>query len=430
MKTWIVIALLVLVPGVLIALVPQNVSFDQISIENVSAGVEEHNPMLYREAEVKRGNLVVTKNSTGKVEPVLKMQVGSLVSGAITELLVDYNDEVKEDQVMARIDSRTYKAAVDRDEASLTMALANVAKVKALLEQARNDEKRAAALREINEEYLSDSTMDQYKFKRRSLEEQLKIAEASVKQAEANLRQSELNLSYTDITSPVNGIVIDRKVNEGQKLVSRFAASQLFVVAPDMDKEMHIYASVNETDIGYIRDAERRQQSVEFTVDAYPEDLFQGTVHQIIMNPVVEQNEVIYPVVVKAPNPDLKLMPGMTANISFQIEELKDIIKIPNEALDFFPPDPSLVRPEDKKVFEIREDEQESLEDDAIDEQALTAADKAEAVKKRHKRHVWVFDGHLLRAVEVTLGPSDKEFSELIEGDVQPGQKLVAGVEQ
>ena len=420
MRTWIIIALIILVPGGLITL----------AAPHVRAYWKERNRTKYREVEVKRGDIEVIKNSTGTVQPVLRVQIGTFVSGPITELLVDFNDKVKKGQLMARIDPRIYKASVSRDKASLATAKANVAKAKALLEQARNDEKRAEALREINEEYLADTTMDQYKFNRMSLEAQLEIAEASVQQAEANLSNSEINLGYTEIKSPCDGIVIDRKIDEGQTLAAQFTTPELFVVAPDMEKEMYLYASVDEADIGYIRDAERRKQPVEFTVDAYQEDLFKGTVYQIRMNPTTLQNVVTYPVVVKAPNTDLKLMPGMTASISFQVEERKDVVRIPNAALRFYPK-PSQVRPEDKEILEgdTEEKKPEEAEDSGV-VQSRSAADVVEAGKKRHKRHVWVVDGDFLRAIEITIGTSGNKFSELIEGDVKPGDKLVSGVEK
>ncbi|MEA1951156.1 MAG: efflux RND transporter periplasmic adaptor subunit, partial [Planctomycetota bacterium] len=313
---------------------------------------------------------------------------------------------------------------------ALTLAtLALAVSIEALLEQARNDEKRALALREINEEYLADTMMDQYKFNRMSLEAQLEIAEASVEQAQANLDNSEVNLGYTIIESPCDGIVIDRKIDEGQTLAAQFTAPELFVVAPDMEKEMYVYASVGEPDIGEIRAAVKRRQPVEFTVDAYQEDLFKGTVYQIRMNPTTVQNVVTYPVVIKAPNPDLKLMPGMTANISFRVEERKDVVRIPNEALRFFPK-PSQVREEDKEILEGKTDEKKEEEDESGVVKSRSAADVAAAGKKRHHRHVWVVDGDFLRAIEITLGVIGNNFSELIEGDIEPGRKLVSGVEK
>ncbi len=419
-RTWIIIALIVLVPGGLIAL----------AAPHVRAYWKERNRTKYRQAEVKRGDIVVIRNSTGTVQPVLKVQIGSRVSGPITELLVDFNDRVKVGQLMARVDPRLYKAAVARDEAALATATANVSKVSALLCQARNDEGRAIALRQINEEYLADTTMDQYKYNRMSLQAQLEIAKASIKQAQANLDNSKVNLDYTEIRSPYDGIVIDRKIDEGQMLAAQFTTPELFVVAPDMEKEMHIYAAVDEADIGYVRDAQRRKQPVEFTVDAYPQDLFKGTVYQIRMNPTTVQNVVTYPVVIKAPNYEMKLMPGMTANISFQVEECKDVVKVPNAALRFYPSNPSQVRPEDKEILEGTADEKKLAEEESGVVQTRAAAEVVEAGKKRHKRHVWVVDGDFLRAIEITIGTSGNKFSQLVEGDIEPGRKLVSGVEK
>lgn len=397
----------------------------------VRAYWKERHRTKYNEVKVEKGDIEVIRNSTGTVQPVLRVQVGTFVSGPITELLVDFNDKVKKGQLMARIDPRIYKASVARDEATLATAEANVDKAKALLEQAINDEQRAIDLREINEEYLADTTMDQYKFNRMSLEAQLEIAKASVKQAQANLSNSKTNLGYTEIVSPCDGIVIDRKIDEGQTLAAQFTTPELFVVAPDMEKEMYIYASVGEADIGEIRAAADRKEPVEFTVDAYPEVLFKGTVHQIRMNPTTEQNVVTYPVVVKTSNPDLKLMPGMTATISFRVEERKDVVKVPNAALRFYPPKPSMVREEDRKILEgvTKENKTSEDEEDGV-VKSRSAAEVAKAGKKRHKRHVWVVDGDFLRAIEVTIGVIGNMNSELIEGDLEPDQKLVSGVEK
>lgn len=419
MKKWVIVALVILVPCGLAAMtVPRAVAY-----------WKERHRLKFREIEVSRGDIISVVNSTGTVQPVLKVIVGTFVSGPIAELSVDFNDHVKKDQLLARIDPRIYKANVSRDKASLATSLANVAKVTALLEQAKNDEDRAKELREINEEYLADTMMDQYKYNRMSLEADLEIANASVEQAKANLENSETNLGYTEIKSPVDGIVIDRKIDEGQTLAAQFTTPELFIVAPDMEKEMYVYASVDEADMGFIRDAAANKQPVEFTVDAYPEDLFKGTVHQIRMNPTVLQNVVTYPVVVLAPNPDLKLMPGMTASISFQVKECKDVVKIPNAALRFYPK-PEQVREEDKKLLEgesQKDPDAESEKGGVVENRS--AADVAAAGRQRHKRHVWVVDGELLRAVEITIGTSDSKFSELLSGEVKPGQKLVSGIE-
>ena len=377
----------------------------------------------FREAEVSKGDITLVVNSTGTVQPVLRVQVGSVVSGPIVELKVDFNDRVTKGQLLAKIDPRIYEAAKARDEASLAAALAEVERVKALLQQAVNDHDRAVALRTKNKDYISDTVMDSYKFNHQSLKAQLKVAEAAVKQAQANLQNSTANLDYTEICSPVDGIVIDRKIDEGQTLAAQFNTPELFVVAPDMDKTMLVFASVDEADIGLIREAERREQPVEFTVDAYPEDLFGGKIKEVRMNPTSEQNVVTYPVVVEAPNPDLKLMPGMTANISFRISKHEKILKVPNAALRFYPKS-EMVRPDDRKLLDGAEADAEEKDEAEVQ---LSAAEIAEAGRDR-KRHVWVVEGEFLKAVEITTGLSDHRYTELVSDELKKGQKLVTGI--
>ncbi len=235
-----------------------------------------------------------------------------------------------------------------------------------------------------------------------------------------------MNLEYTDIRkSPVAGRVIDRKIDRGQTLAAQFQTPQLFVVAPNMEEEMHVFASVDEADIGLIRNAKDCDALVEFTVDAYPDDLFTGKIDEIRFNPTTVQNVVTYPVVVKAPNPELKLLPGMTANISFQIEKRGDVLKVPNAALRFYP-ERDAVREEDRKLLEGGGDDDET--DSEIDNRS--AAEEAKARKERNRRHVWIIEGEFLRAVAIETGISDSQFTELVAGELKMGQKLVTGVSQ
>ncbi|MFV2066066.1 MAG: efflux RND transporter periplasmic adaptor subunit, partial [Pirellulales bacterium] len=207
----------------------------------------------YRTAEVIRGQIVLTVNSTGTVKPVLSVQIGAFVSGPIVELNVDFNDRVKKDDVMARIDPRIYEAAVARDRAVLATRRADVERAEALLQQAKNDEARAKALEAESEDFISGTEIDQFHFNRLSLEAQLAVAHAWVDQAKANLSNSEANLYYTEIRAPVDGIVIDRKIDPGQTLAAQFQTPELFIVAPDMEKRMYVYADVDESEIGLVR---------------------------------------------------------------------------------------------------------------------------------------------------------------------------------
>ena len=281
------------------------------------------------------------------------------------------------------------------------------------------------ALREENEDYISDTELDQYKFSQASLEASVSVAEASVTRSDASLARSRQNLGYTKITAPDDGIIIDRKIDPGQTLTAQFQTPEMFILAPRMREKMHVFASVDEADIGLVNQAKDHDQPVHFTVDAYPNELFEGVIEQIRMSSTMTQNVVTYPVVVAADNPDLKLLPGMTASISFQVDEKNDVIKIPNAALRFYP-DPQYVRPEDKKILEGAA--VNTSEDDGDDNSMLSAMEKAEAQKKRHRRHVWVTEGELLRAIEVVTGLSDNKASVLVEGDIKEGTKLVTGI--
>jgi HlyD family secretion protein len=404
-------------------------------LPRVRAYWKARNKQEFREAEVTRGDIVSVVNATGRVEPVSSVHVGSFVSGPIVELHVDFNDEVTgppEDtpnglgQLLARVDPRLYEASVARDTAALETRKAEVDRVKALLTQAEHNEERALELRSENEDYISEAEMDQVKYNRIAQQAQLAVAKAGVEQAEANLANSQANLDYTEIRSPVSGIVIDRKIDPGQTLAATFQTPELFVIAEEMDKRMFVYASVDEADIGLILEAEKRKEKVEFTVDAYPDDLFEGTIHEVRINPTETQNVVTYPVVVEAPNSDMKLLPGMTANISFQIEKREDELKIPNAALRFYPKKEQ-VRKEDHKLLDGAEAEEDAEEDNDSDER-LSAMDRFEANRERNRRHVWVVDGEHLRAIEVRVGLSDNRYTELVEGPLEEKQKLVTGL--
>ena len=384
---------------------------------------KDRNRIEYLEAEVARGRIVAVVNSTGTVKPVREVKVGAFVSGPIESILVDFNDEVKKGDLLARIDPRLYEANVARDEATLATRIADVERVRATLQQAINDERRSLALRAERKDFIADSEMDQYKFGRLNQAAQLSVAETTVKQAKANLDTSIANLAYTKIVAPVDGVIIDRKVDPGQTVAAQFQTPELFTVAPDMRKEMQIYASVDEADIGLIRTAKETGQPVRFTVDAYPDDLFEGKIHQIRKNSSTTQNVVTYPVLVSAPNPDLKLLPGMTASLSFQVGVNEDALLIPNSALRFYP-ERDQVRPEDRKILEGTEPTEAT---NSQSKSALSADETAEVRRSRSRRHVWVVDGDYLKAVVVHTGISDSKFSELVgtSNVIRQGTKLV-----
>lgn len=384
---------------------------------------KERNRPKFSEAEVARRTVSWVVNSSGEVKPVLSVSIGSFVSGPIKYLHVDFNDRVKKDQLMAEIDPRIYDAAYQGAEAALVTREADVVRVKALLQQAINDERRSIALRKESRDFISQAEIDRFHFNRLQLEAQLKVADAAIQQATASRDNAKANLDYTKISSPVDGIVIDRKIDPGQTLAAQFQTPVLFIVAPEMDKKMYVYASVDEADIGLIRRAQEEGRPVEFTVDAYPDDLFTGKIEQIRFSSTVTQNVVTYPVVVAAPNPELKLLPGMTAELSFEIEKKDNVLCVPNSALRYYPT-VELVRDSDKKILEGVEEEAREEEETAD----LSAKQKTEAGAKRNRRHVWVLDGDKLRAIPVVMGISDNRYTEVTSGDLTEGQKLVTGI--
>ncbi|HEY2414412.1 MAG TPA: efflux RND transporter periplasmic adaptor subunit [Pirellulaceae bacterium] len=407
---------------------------------------QKQNAPKWRTAEVAEGEIVSVVTATGTIKPVSQISVGSFVSGPIDPnyqlvdedgnvrigrdgkpmQIADFNQEVKKGEMLAKVDQTIYKANFDRDQATVETKKADLARVEALLYQARNDEKRSYALRAEDPAFIAQAELDRVRFNRMQLEAQVKLAQAAIVQADAQLVFSLAQLRYTDIKSPVDGIIINRKIDPGQTLAAQFQAPELFVVAPDMRSKMLVHASVDEADIGLIHEAQRKSLPVTFTVDAYPDDLFEGQIEEIRLSSTTTQNVVTYPVIVAAPNPDLKLLPGMTASISFEVNRRADILKIPNSALRYFP-QAQYVRESDKELLEGRSDPKK--DDKEITDAVVSAAERATARRKRNQRHVWVQDGYKLKAIAVQTGLSDSQFTEMMNGDLVKGDKLVIGVQ-
>ncbi len=413
----------------------------------ISKRIEESNKPRWRTSKALMGTLKQQVSATGTVRPVKKVQIGSFVSGPIVDLFVEFNQEVKQNELLARIDPRLFAANVARDKATLATSMADVQRSKALLQQARNDERRAIKLREKSPDFIAQSELDRVRFNRMSLEAQVVIAEAAVERAKATLTNSQANLDYCEIRSPEDGMIIDRKVEPGQTLAAQFQTPELFVVGVGMREKMHIFADVDESEIGLIRDAAENEEPVSFTVTAYPETEFEGKIEEVRFSSAELQNVVTYPVVVGCPNPDLKLLPGMTADLSFQIRKREDVIKIPKAAIRFFPSDKKHVREEDQHLLDLKKsDDEDSDENDESnsEEKAKTEveddapvlesgteseqdSDVGDKKKDKKSRYVWVVDGELLKAIEIKVGISDSRFTELVSGDIEDGAELVTG---
>jgi HlyD family secretion protein len=393
----------------------------------IKNSIAERNRPRWRVARVERGDITEYVNATGTIKPVKSVQVGSFISGPIKELFAEFNQEVKANDLLAKVDPRLFDAAVALDKARLATAKAEVLRAEALLQQARNDENRANRLRERNASFIPQAELDQVKFNRMSLEAQLEIAKASVEQAQASLQQSLGNLEFSVIRAPEDGIIIDRKVELGQTLAAQFQTPEMFVLGVGMKEKMYVFADVDESEIGLVRKAKAGNQPVSFTVSAYPEDLFEGTIEEVRYSSTTNQNVVTYPVVVATRNPELKLLPGMTANLSFQIHHEENVIKVPQAAIRFYPPDPKHVHPDDRKILETGASDfnDDTMTLDANDQSAKARVDAAQSGKRRH---VWRQEKEFLRAVEVRTGIRDDQFVSLVSGDLSEGVELVTGL--
>ncbi len=272
----------------------------------------------YQTVAVTRGDLTQVVTATGTLNPVTNVQVGSQISGIIAKLYADFNSSVTQGQVIAQIDPATFQAQVNQAEGDLANA-------KADLELARVNANRAQEL--FEKKLIPQSDYDQALAT-------LHKAEATVKVRTAALERARVDLSRCTIYSPVDGIVISRNVDVGQTVAASLSAPTLFVIANDLTR-MQINASVAEADIGNVEVG----QDVDFTVDAFPDRKFRGKVTQIRNSPTTVQNVVTYDTIVEVHNPDLKLKPGMTANVSIIVAERDNVLKIPNAALRFRPPE-------------------------------------------------------------------------------------------
>lgn len=314
----------------------------------------------WRTRKIERGQVVQEVRATGTVKPIKNILVGTQVNGPIKKLYVDFNDEVKAGQQIAQIDPAVYQASAARDEATLASARANVLSAKANHEQARANveqtqaklslaEKELARMKQLREtEMVAQSDYDTALANRDALVAQSKVneamvaqtaaaiqqAEASVQQGEAAIQLSRANLGYTTIKSPVDGVIIQRNVDEGQTVVSSMNAQTIFTIATDLNR-IQIQADIPESDIGGIAAGQR----VTFTVDAHNRLVFTGEVVQVRMSATSVQNVVTFPVIIEADNPSKKLFPGMTANLAVETGRAEDVLKIPSSALRFTPPE-------------------------------------------------------------------------------------------
>ena len=328
----------------------------------------------FETAEVGINDISNSVTATGTIEPVTSVDVGTQVSGIVANIYVDYNSVVKKGQVIAELDKtnlisevNTAKAALNNAQSQLTYQKANYQRYKALYD------KGLVSADEYETALLS-----------------YRQAQDAVTQQRESLQQAQTNLGYATITSPVDGVVLSREVEEGQTVASSFETPTLFTIARDLT-DMRVIADVDEADIGEVREGER----VTFTVDAYPDDTFTGTVTQVRQEGNTEDNVVTYEVVISAPNKDLKLKPGLTANVTIYTLDKPGVLSVPNKALRFTP--------------------------------AKELIGDAQVKDCKGENKVWTFAGNVFQAHPVTVGISDGVNTELL-GGMDKGAKVVTEI--
>jgi len=367
----------------------------------VYVGGESKSPLQYKTAQVERMTLVSVVTATGTINPVVSVQVGSQVTGRIDTLHADYNSVVKAGQVIARIDPQAYQARRDQAAAILANALAGKTKAATDLTQRKRELERVSSL--LSQHFVSQNDVDVAVTAYEGAKAQLEVADAQVQQSRASLEAADLDLKYTVIRSPVSGTVIARNVEVGQTVTASFQTPMLYLIGLDLT-QMQVDTYVSEADIGGIAPG----KPARFTVDAYPGEEFQGVVKQVRNAPVSVQNVVTYDVVVGVDNREMRLKPGMTANVTIVIAQKEGVLAIPNGALRFTPP--SMAR--------------KRTGGEAGENQGMGSKNPADG-----RQLVWKSSSGLPEGVPVRLGISDGVNTELLAGNLAENDAVIVGVE-
>ena len=340
---------------------------------------------VYKTQKIEHGDIMESITASGTINPLSTVSVGSQASGRIAEIYVDYNSVVKKGQLLALIDQENAKATVQQREAALEIAKAQVAVEENNIKYYKKALNRISKLNASK--YSTEKDLEAAERDYDNAVAQLALEQAQVKQAQASLNSAQTELSYTEIKAPVDGIVISKAVEVGQTVAASFETPELFSVAEDLTK-MQIEASVVEADIAKVKEG----QKVRFTVDSYADDYFYGTVTQVRNEATTTSNVVTYTVVIGIDNSDMKLKPGMTANVEIITAEEKDVMLVPNQALRFY-------------------------------------IDDSDTAKRYKDRGVWIIkNGHPER-VTVKIGVSDDDNTQILESTLKIGDEVIVSKE-
>jgi HlyD family secretion protein len=391
----------------------------------------------YQTASVTRQDLAAQVTASGTLSPLVTVEVGSQVSGRIQELHADFNSRVTKGQVIAKIDPQLIQSDVTKARANMTAARAGVARAEAELGQARRNNQRTSAL--ASKALVAKADADATLATLEASEAGVASAKASLVQTRAALTQAETNLAYTTIVSPIDGIVISRDVNVGQTVAASLQAPKLFTIAEDLAK-MEVHTSVAESDVGRLTQG----MDVEFTVDAHPSDRFVGKIKEVRYSPQTVQNVVTYDAVVSVDNAELKLRPGMTADVTFFIEKRDDAIVVPNAALRFRPPPEVLAQigfkaPEGARAGGAggRSGGERTATAGAAPRSEILGGAAAgdnegrrarSGAERANRRLVWKMGAKgLPEPARVTIGISDGRQTEIVDG-LAEGDRIITGI--
>jgi HlyD family secretion protein len=369
----------------------------------------------YVTVPVQRANITQVVSSTGTLQAVVTVVVGSQVSGTIDKLFADFNTKVKAGQVVAQLNQDKFKAAVDQARANVLAAQSNLAKADVAVADARRTLERNRELRK--RELMAQSELDAAQTAYDAAVAQMEVNKAQTAQAQAALNQSLVDLNNTIIRSPVDGIVISRNVDVGQTVAASLTAPTLFTIANDLSK-MEVHTNVDEADVGNVTE----KQEVTFTVDAFPARRFRGSVHQVRHAPTIVQNVVTYDAVVRIDNKELLLKPGMTANVQFLVSRQEDVLAIPNMAMRFKPPQ------EKDEAQELLRQEQSRTAPKVGARRTSRSGTGGGAGRGPRRLRIYLLRDSKAHPVEVELGITDGSKTEVKGGEVKENDVVIIGM--
>jgi HlyD family secretion protein len=429
---------------VMLALVAAGVAFLVIK----KPWVKGAPPITFSTVNVGKGTIAAQVTANGTLSAVGTVMVGAQVSGRVVELKADFNDKVKKGQIIAKLDESVLKAQIEQSQAAYDVAAANLNRSKVTAANAKRQLERQKSLQE--QQLVAGATVDQFQVEYDTANVQIAASQAEVSRAAANLKQARTNLGYATIYSPVDGVVLSRSVELGQTVAASLQAPTLFTIAEDLAR-MQIDTAVAEGDVGSLKEGIK----ATFTVDAFPGKTFEGTVRQVRNAPATNQGVVTYDAVIDVDNKDLGLRPGMTANVTFVLEKVDNAIKIPNAALRFKPSRDQMVALFDRfgggprarggsgaggggggSGGRGRRDRGSAAGDAGSGGErppraadAMTGATGGGMRAQGDRKPLWKLVDGKPKMTFVKLGLTDGSSTQLLEGDIQPGDQLITEVQ-